>query len=124
MMRPTSLATLTVSQFKKITVDGKYAWFVSGAVGRACGSSKTSRGGWNAIGDKVPEIPIWEESHEGGTINFYKDIDIYMDIRSKLEVATNLFFLAANYSAKKQSEFLRSSTWTGSLLWVALKQLV
>lgn len=67
-----------------MTVNGKSAWIITDAVGSACGASKTLRGGWASIGNKIPEIPIWEEPYEGGTINLYKDIDDYMYIRSTL----------------------------------------
>jgi len=83
-MRPTALASLTLSQFKKIKIGDEVVWVITGAVGSDCGASKTAKGGWSAIGGKIPEVCIWNEDYDDGNINFFKDIEEYMSLRSSL----------------------------------------
>ena len=53
-LRPVALATLSVSQFSQLKIGDKFVWKITSAIDSNEGASKTTRGGWVAIGQKVP----------------------------------------------------------------------
>ena len=81
-LRPVALATLSVRQFSQLKIGERFVWKITSAIGSNEGASKTARGGWGAIGQKGPEICVWNEAYNVGTINFYEDIEEYV---AKLE---------------------------------------
>lgn len=67
-------------------------WKLSGAVGSTSARTKTSPGGWKAIGENPLESIVWTESYSDVTINFFASIEDYMAFQDELEVITHLFF--------------------------------
>ena len=67
---------------------------ISGVIGSDCGASKTERGGWAAIRNKIPEILVYNKDYDSVRITFFKDIDDYMSLRFVIQVGTERFFLA------------------------------
>ena len=106
-MRPSALATLKVWQFKRVMIKDQAVWMISGVIRRDCGALKTERGGWAAIGNKVPEISVYDKDYESRCINFFKDLDDYMSLRSITEVGTERFFVAVNVKIRHRREFLK-----------------
>ena len=76
-MRPTALATIFIGQFQKSRLKDDVVWKIKSAVGSTNGSSKTSRGGFNAIGQKPLEVCVWNEHYLDGAVNFFQDLDDY-----------------------------------------------
>ena len=107
-MRPTALWTLSVSQIRRQMFMNKQCYVITGAVGSSSGSSKTTRGGWRAIGQKPQEVVVWDETYHG-SINFFQDIDLYLRLRDDLDSGTDRFFLAINHHAASQHQFFKRS---------------
>lgn len=60
--RPTTLATLSISQFQKMKLKSEWVWKITGMVGPSLGASKTSAFGFAAIGQKAVEIFVYNEN--------------------------------------------------------------
>lgn len=92
-MRPTAKYILDTSQFKRIMLDGKVVWKITGMIGSAAGALKTNKVGWSTIGEKPPEVCVWDESYVHGTINFFHDLDCYMSLHKRMRDVLSRFFL-------------------------------
>lgn len=71
------------------------------------GSSKTSRGGWNKVGEHAQEVCVWNEKYHDGKINFYQDIVEYIKWCSYVAGSGKRFFLAINPSADIPQKFFK-----------------
>ena len=103
--RPTEIWDLDVGQFSHDMDNGRAVWRIKGKIGSNIGSSKTTPGGWHAVGKKVKEITIWDEWTLNGLLNIYKDISLYMRIREGLNAGTTRFFLGTNRRATHLTRF-------------------
>lgn len=68
-IRSTSMATLNVGQFQKISLDAKLVWVITAAMGSDVDGSKTMKGGLAAIGDKPQEVCVWNEEYWKSTFS-------------------------------------------------------
>lgn len=82
-------------------------WKITHAVGSANGSTKTHKGGWKKVGQKPPEICVWNESYIHGSINFLEEIEQYMSTRDKLDVESDQFFLGVNKKGEKPRDLFK-----------------
>lgn len=105
-MRPTALWTLSTSQFSRRCFDGKECIVISGAVGATNGSSKTHRGGWKSVGEKLLEVVVYNETYHG-SINFFELLDFYLKLWEELDPATDRFFLTVNLLATNPRDFFK-----------------
>lgn len=117
----TALTTVFISQFKKMKVRGNVAWIVSGATGSDCGASKTSKGGFSAVGVKVLEVFIWDEGYDGGDINFFEDVYEYLSIRESLEAGTDRIFLSINHKTTHRLDLFKRQNLVKNTYTSALK---
>lgn len=96
--RPTALGMIEIGQFQKVKIRGEDVWKIKGTVGSLTGTSKTHRGGWNSLGEKPHEVVVFNEpSRADPNINFYKDIEHYMDLRMKVDTDSPRFFMGVSH---------------------------
>lgn len=108
-MKPTALVELTTDQVTKKRQDGEDLWVITAAVGSRVGASKTNLGGYNAVGDKPPQIFIWNRVALDGLVNVYEDLEDYVKMRKTIDMSSNRFILGFNLKAKEFSTFLKKA---------------
>lgn len=110
-MRPPALASLKLGQFQKIKLENNVVWKISGFIGSSTWDSKTASGGWNSISQSPTEVCVCNEEYADGNINFYKDIDDYMGLRTVVAPNLGRFFLAVDYRETEISVFQKPTAW-------------
>lgn len=76
------------------------------AEGSSFSSFKTNRGGYKALGQKLVEIVVWIEFYLNGTVQPFREINEYMDIRGSLQYGSDRFFLYLNPKGKSAKGIL------------------
>lgn len=99
--RPTELHLLTVPQLSKQNIRGETCYLYHEILGGTQGQSKTKGSGLKNVGVKPRAIPINDRAYlEGESVNFYRIIDEYMQIRRSMTAETDRFFLGINEKTK------------------------
>lgn len=98
------MITLSIGQILRTLLMQKNCFIILDAVGSASGASKTSCDGLKAVGQKPQDIAVFDETCPE-CINFYRDIDTYLRIRSYPDPASDLFFLSMNHHARDVRQF-------------------
>lgn len=70
------------------------------------GASKTHRGGLLQVGQKRPEIFVFNESYLDGSVKSFEQIDQYLTVRRHLDVGPGRFFLGINRKSAPKRELL------------------
>lgn len=89
--RPTSMNLLCSHQLVKMELGSDVVWKITEKVGSVNGGSKKSYGGWKEIGRNPVEDFLYD-SHEAGKMNFFQDLDEYLQIRNNVAVDLDRFF--------------------------------
>lgn len=92
-MVPNPLATICLHRFSKTKLNKNTVCNITSSDGSQCGVWKTIKSGLQAISERPEEIFVWNEDYLDCSVNFYGNIDVYMDIRSTLESGSDLIFM-------------------------------
>lgn len=71
----------SLSKISKLHLNNKWVYKITSALGGRFGASKTSRGWFRAIGEKLVDFYIWDEAYIDGADNVFQYLEQYLILR-------------------------------------------